>query len=234
MSDLRADLTTALAAFLPSETSAKAGGSSLLPAAARGLFATLGYQSQRTLRIVSVKQFCEHWDTDGTLTAKERTSLNRLSELHFLFQLTDAELSTQNDLFTDPGMVDGTRIHSYLFLAAELPAGTYSRTDLTAIARALNKPLKMPALVLFKHGLPAEGPAKAGDCLSTAGSTRPPPTAMSSKRPPSSRTSAAPRPTAPTSKSLPTSPSIPSNPRIPSPTSSSSTPHGARPSIFKS
>ena len=158
MSDLRAGLTTALAAFLPSEASAKAGGAQPLTDAARALFATLGYSSKRTLRIVSVKQFCEHWDTDGTLTAKERTSLNRLSELHFLFQLTDAELSTQNDLFTDPGTVDGTRIHSYLFLAAELPAGTYSRTDLTAIARALNKPLKMPALVLFKHG----------ECLSLA------------------------------------------------------------------
>lgn len=142
MSDLRADLIASLAAF----------GSQPLPTAARGLFATLGYQSKRTMRIASVKQFCEHWDTDGSLTAKERTSLNRLTALHFLFQLTDAELSTQNDLFTDSGTVDGTRIHSYLFLVAELPAGTWSRTDLTAIARALNKPLQMPALVLFKHG----------------------------------------------------------------------------------
>jgi hypothetical protein len=142
MSDLRVDLTTALAAF----------GTRPLPDAARGLFATLGYQSKRTMRIASVKQFCEHWDTDGTLTAKERTSLNRLSALHFLFQLTDAELAIQTALFTNPSVVDGTRIHSYLFLAVELPDGTYSRTDLTAIARALNKPLKMPALVLFKHG----------------------------------------------------------------------------------
>jgi adenine-specific DNA-methyltransferase len=142
MSDLRVDLIASLAAF----------GSQPLTAAACRLFATLGYQSKRTMRIASVKQFCEHWDTDGTLTAKERTSLNRLSALHFLFQLTDAELGTQTDLFTDASVVDGTRIHSYLFLAVELPDGTYSRTDLTAIARALNKPLKMPALVLFKHG----------------------------------------------------------------------------------
>lgn len=123
-----------------------------LPEAAAALYATLGYTSDRTLRLNSVKQFREAFDQQDTLTAKERASLDRLTSLHFLFQLTDAELSNQSDLFSDPGTVDGTRIHSYLFLAAELPAGDWSRTELTAIARALNKPLPMPALVLFRHG----------------------------------------------------------------------------------
>lgn len=123
-----------------------------LPEAATALFATLGYSSKRTLRLSSVKQFCDYWDKDGKLTAKERAALDRLYSLHFLFQLTDAEISFQKELGDDPNKLQPTRIHSYLFLAAELPAGDWSRTDLTALARALNKPLPMPALVLFKHG----------------------------------------------------------------------------------
>lgn len=43
MSDLRTDLTAALAAF----------GAQPLPVAARALFATLGYESKRTMRFLS-------------------------------------------------------------------------------------------------------------------------------------------------------------------------------------
>jgi len=140
--DIRESIKARLAAF----------GSKPLPEAARSLFASLGYESKRTLRISSVKQFCEAWDKDGNLTAKERASLNWLTALHFLFQLTDAEISLQRELGDDPESLQPTRIHSYLFLAAELPTGDWSRTDLIALARALNKPLPMPALVLFRHG----------------------------------------------------------------------------------
>src|SRR5207237_65174 len=56
------------------------------------------------------------------------------------------------DMFEDSKAVENTRIHSYLFFAAELPGGTYTRTFLSGIARAINKPLPMPALVLIRHG----------------------------------------------------------------------------------
>lgn len=52
---IREDLITRLAAF----------DSLALPAAATALFATLGYTSKRTLRLTSVKRFCEAFDKDG-------------------------------------------------------------------------------------------------------------------------------------------------------------------------
>ncbi len=55
-------------------------------------------------------------------------------------------------MFDNSNAVENTRIHSYLFFAAELPAGQYTRTYLSSIARAINKPLPMPALVLIRHG----------------------------------------------------------------------------------
>lgn len=119
---------------------------------ARGLFAQLGYTSERTLRIASTKQFHAQLDPTGRLTERETESLNQLKNFHLLFQLTDAEFSLQQDLF-DSGMeFEATQIHSYLFFAVEFPAGQYTRTTLSTIVRAINKPLPMPALVLFRYG----------------------------------------------------------------------------------
>src|SRR5438045_4793454 len=55
-------------------------------------------------------------------------------------------------MFDDSTALQTTRIESYLFSAAELPPGQYTRTALSTLVRAVNKPLPMPALVLFKHG----------------------------------------------------------------------------------
>src|SRR5262249_34490409 len=52
----------------------------------------------------------------------------------------------------DASVVQATKIESYLFFAAELPPGRYTRTVLSTLVRAVNKPLPMPALVLFHHG----------------------------------------------------------------------------------
>jgi hypothetical protein len=127
-------------------------GPDALPVAACRMFAVLGYKSDRRLHIDTVPAFCKSFDPNATLTAREREQLDRLTSLHFLFQLTDAELTLQRDLLDDSTAVESTRIHSYLFFAAELPAGSYTRTFLSGIARAINKPLPMPALVLFRHG----------------------------------------------------------------------------------
>lgn len=140
--DLRLAIEQSLAAF----------ASRPLPEAARALFGTLGYVSKRTVPLSGVHAFLARFDPKGTLPLRDHEALSALTNLHFLFQLTDAELSSQSDLFTDATAVEGTRIQSYLFFAAELPPGAYTRTALAAIARALNKPLPMPALVLFRHG----------------------------------------------------------------------------------
>ena len=142
MTDLRQQISAALKDF---ETYP-------LPEAATRLFAMLGYKSDRTLPIASVADFCREWDQDHILTPREREALDQLTSLHFLFQLTDTELTMQRDLLDNGTALDGTRIHSYLFFAAELPSGLYTRTFLSSIARAINKPLAMPALVLIRHG----------------------------------------------------------------------------------
>jgi adenine-specific DNA-methyltransferase len=119
--------------------------------AAKQLFATLGYSSDRHISISNPKQFCEQFDLSNKLSDRERDCIHRLSSLQLLFQLTDAELTANGDLFDDPKAVQKSQIHSYLFFAAELSEGHYTRTELAAIARAINKPLPMPALVLFRH-----------------------------------------------------------------------------------
>jgi hypothetical protein len=142
MTDFRQQITAALKDF---ETYP-------FPEAATRLFATLGYRSGRTLPIASVADFCREWDQDHILTPREREALDQLTSLHFLFQLTDTELTMQRELLDNVTAVDGTCIHSYLFFAAELPSDLYTRTFLSSIARAINKPLVMPALVLIRHG----------------------------------------------------------------------------------
>jgi type I restriction-modification system DNA methylase subunit len=126
--------------------------STSLPKGAKGLFAELGYTSDRTLRITSTKQFHAQLDPTGRLTKRETESLGQLKNLHLLFQLTDAEFSLQQDLFDSGTEFAATQIHSYLFFAVELPRGQYTRTTLSTIVRSLNKPLPMPALVLFRYG----------------------------------------------------------------------------------
>ena len=140
--DQRETLAATLAAF----------DTAPLADAARRLLSNLGYQSDRRLPIATAKQFCAQLDPDGKLTDREHETLNELQSLHLLFQLTGSELDSSNDLFDDSSTVQSTKIESYLFFAAELPPGQYTRTALSTLVRAINKPLPMPALVLLRHG----------------------------------------------------------------------------------
>jgi hypothetical protein len=124
----------------------------VLAEASRRLFTTLGYESDRRLPIATSKQFREQLDPHGKLTNREREVLDQFKSLHLLFQLTDAEVEVHGDMFDDAKAVQATRIESYLFFAAELPPGRYTRSALSTLVRAVNKPLPMPALVLFRHG----------------------------------------------------------------------------------
>jgi adenine-specific DNA-methyltransferase len=120
---------------------------------AKKLFAALGYESNRRLPISTAKQFCTQLDPGGRLTERERETLDQLTSLHLLFQLTDGELADHvGDTVDDGRAVEATKIESYLFFAAELPSGHYTRTALSTLVRAINKPLPMPALVMIRHG----------------------------------------------------------------------------------
>jgi adenine-specific DNA-methyltransferase len=140
--DQREAIAAALNAF-ESQPSAEAG---------RQLFATLGYHSDRRVSIATPQEFRDHLDPQSRLTERERDALEKVNSLHLLFQLTNAELDVHGDMFDDPKAVQTSRIESYLFFAAELPPGDYTRTALSTLVRAVNKPLPMPALILFRHG----------------------------------------------------------------------------------
>lgn len=140
--DIRSEIRNALGAF----------ASQPLARAATTLFGTLGYRSDRTLDFSTVAEFLSLFDGRNVTTEKERESLSAVSELRLLFQLSDAEITFQRDLMDDHTAVQTSQIESYLFLAVKLPAGHYTRTTLSTIVRAVNKPLAMPALVLFRHG----------------------------------------------------------------------------------
>ncbi|MDS4021954.1 MAG: Eco57I restriction-modification methylase domain-containing protein [Candidatus Competibacter sp.] len=137
-----------------------------LPVAARALFGVLGYFSsrdERVLPITSPEAFLNWLEAGGRLAAlsagEQEEFRASLTRLHFLFQLTDAEMkaalgqAVQTQLFDSGVTVDGSRMESYLVFAAELAAGVAStRTVLARLVRLFNKPLPMPALVLFRHG----------------------------------------------------------------------------------
>ena len=133
-------------------TALKALESPRLADAARQLFATLGYESDRRIAIATPKQFREQLDPHGKLNAREGDTLDQVNSLHFLFQLTNSEFEAHVDMFHDSKTVQATKIESYLFFAVELPNGQYTRSALSNLVRAVNKPLPMPALVLFRHG----------------------------------------------------------------------------------
>ena len=139
--DIRQQITAALADFRRLA----------LPNAARGFFKILGYQSDRTLEMNSSKEFIEIFG-DERLSEKDIETLKNTKVFHLLFQLTDRELDTHGDLLDDTSKVQATQIQSYLFFAVELSEETYSRSDLSVLVRTINKPLPMPALVLFRHG----------------------------------------------------------------------------------
>ncbi len=135
-----------------------------LLAATRNLFSVLGYTSPRNesiLRIATVDDFLG-WlagaGKQGLLSAKDQNDLRSgLPSLHFLFQLTDDEIKAaigpaQASLFDSGTAVDGLQMHSYLVFAAQLPADApCTRSNLVRLVRLINKPLPMPALILFRQ-----------------------------------------------------------------------------------
>lgn len=135
-----------------------------LPAATRNLFSVLGYTSPRNesiLRIATVDDFFRWLAGAGKLdllSAKDQNDLRAgMPALHFLFQLTDDEIKAaigpaQASLFDSGTAVDGSQMHSYLVFAAEIAADAPgTRSNLVRLVRLINKPLPMPALILFRR-----------------------------------------------------------------------------------
>jgi adenine-specific DNA-methyltransferase len=117
--------------------------------AARTLLGTMGYRSPKMLDAPDAPaQFLTALGMD---TARLETG--RWRAVHFLFQLTGDELPTLSrggDPATSESFQRGA-IDSFVFLAIDLDDGGWSRRQLVAIVRALNRGFAMPVIVLFLH-----------------------------------------------------------------------------------
>ncbi|MDY6803121.1 MAG: TaqI-like C-terminal specificity domain-containing protein [Cyanobacteriota bacterium] len=122
---------------------------------AQNLFQTLGYQTDRAIRLVSPTpdSFLSQFARDKPFNA-ESARLSQWQFVDILFQLTKDEIRGVggNPSSFDTNQVDNTIIESYLFFAIALSNNSYSRTVLAAITRELNKLFPMPVMVVFQHG----------------------------------------------------------------------------------
>ncbi len=125
-------------------------GDQSLRSAALEFFVALGYKSERTINVGTVKDFCEHFDPEGKLN-HPRAEKKQWQAIELLFQLTDEELSRNATLFKDTA-VRASLLQSYVFFAVELQPGDYARGKLAAITRQINRIFPMPVMVLFKVG----------------------------------------------------------------------------------
>lgn len=146
------------------QTAVQAFGSQALRSSALGLFAELGYTSDRTLAVSSVDDFCSQFDSRKRLDHPSAMK-SQWESVELLFQLTDEELSNNATLFKDDTVSAGLT-RSYVFFAIELKpssvANDYTRGKLAAITRQINRLFPMPVMVLFKV------PAKTGAKISLA------------------------------------------------------------------
>src|SRR3990167_6251720 len=124
--------------------------------AALSLFRSLGYQSQKQLQLSpnTPENFLSQFDQAGRIKP-EQALVQEWETVDFLFQLTGEEIQPSAktlSLFDGDKRVNNQLIQSYLFFALRLKKPSYSRSELAAITRALNRLFPMPALILFVHG----------------------------------------------------------------------------------
>ena len=124
---------------------------------ARNLLNVLGYQSERRINL-------EPNTAAGFISAlhpvaqekfsPKRALVEEWKSVDLLFQLTDDQISDNGRVEIEFGGsdIDRERDKSYLFFALKLYQSHYTRTQLSQITREINKPFKMPVMILFEHG----------------------------------------------------------------------------------
>lgn len=127
---------------------------------ARALLATLGYQSERWIDLEppTVDTFLDTFDQDQRLN-RLHARVDEWRSIAMVAQLTSAELATSPQLqlaFVEQPAFAAQTYQSLLFFAVDLagkPDGRpYTRGELAAMTRELNKLFLMPVSVFFRHG----------------------------------------------------------------------------------
>lgn len=116
---------------------------------ARSVLNALGYASDRTADAGDVDEFLGRYDPHGKLTAKQKDLFTNWHDVELIFQVGDEEVTSAS-----PGgrEFDSDRFQSFVFIAAELKAGTYRRTTLAEMTRAVNRLFAMPVVLLYRCG----------------------------------------------------------------------------------
>ena len=103
--------------------------------AAEGLFGALGYRSERTIDAGGVAGFIGWLDENRPLTDARRALFEDWRAAEIVFQVTRDEISGASGPLDSA--FDKGRIESFLFAAAELAGGAYTRAHLAETARAV-------------------------------------------------------------------------------------------------
>ncbi|MFM8331399.1 MAG: Eco57I restriction-modification methylase domain-containing protein, partial [Candidatus Methylumidiphilus sp.] len=125
--------------------------------AALALFSVLGYSSDKTADFgATPQQFVAALENAARNTFnRQNAHFSEWRECGFLFQLTNDEipsLAQRQKIITTGTAFAGAQIESFVFLGLELAGESWTRSQLAAMTRELNKPFPMPAIVLFRHG----------------------------------------------------------------------------------
>ena len=122
---------------------------------ARHLLNVLGYHSQRIMNPEpnTADEFLSAFNLDNKINEK-LASLQKWESVDLLFQLMGEQISDNGQVEIDFGVddIDKERDKSYLFFALKLCQNHYTRTQLSQITREMNKPFKMPVMILLQHG----------------------------------------------------------------------------------
>ena len=123
---------------------------------ARNLLNTLGYDSTMKMDLYSnhADYFISEFDKEGKFN-KQRALTEDWESIDFLFQLTEEDIfdnETSEEDVSSSQQFDDTKMESYVFFAVKLREASYSRTQLSNITREINKPMPMPAMIIFQHG----------------------------------------------------------------------------------
>ncbi len=130
-----------------------------LQTAATKLLDALGYTSEKTADFGgsadSLLGNIEQFKPELGQINRDKVKADRWKSCAFLFQLSNDEIPSltakQKPPNTDSKVARG-QIESFVFLAIELKGESWSRTDLAAITRELNRRFPMPAIIIFTHG----------------------------------------------------------------------------------
>ncbi len=116
---------------------------------AKDLLATLGYRSELTEDFSGTgTDFIHTFPAFNPNTKTEQALRNHAESVHFIFQITDAEIDAQTQQTFE--FLEENHIDSFFFFAVELKEKTYSRSAYAELTREINKRLIAPTVVLFR------------------------------------------------------------------------------------